>query len=180
MAPLAPGKQDTFVYIEGKHSYAQGSTSYTLKRYTVSTRTTTTIISGPESPAFGAQISTDGQWVILNPFISGQRAIQLVQMDGQGLQTLYCSGDMGWIQWSPDNKYVAFVDASNQDQSKWTFNLLTVATGAIQTKPHDSTHVLEFPLAWIDNTHLYVVSGLLPGEGSWKLSLLDLTTGTSK
>ena len=51
MAPLALGKQDSFVYLEGKRSYAQGSTPYTLKRYTVSTRTATTIISGPESPA---------------------------------------------------------------------------------------------------------------------------------
>jgi len=179
MAPLALGRQNTFVYIEGKQQ--QQPTTYTLKRYTVSTRTTTAILSVPDTQFFGANISADGRWVLLNPFISGQRAIQLVRMDGQGLQTLYCSGDMGWIQWSPDNKYVAFVDVPTDfDKSKWTFKLLTVATGAIQTKPHDSTHVLEFPQAWLDNTHLYVVSGLLPGEGSWKLSLLDLTTGTSK
>jgi eukaryotic-like serine/threonine-protein kinase len=180
MAPIALGKQDTFVYIEGKQSYAQGSTTYTLKRYTVSTRTTTTIISGPESPAFGGQISIDGQWVILNPFILGQRAIQLVRMDGQGLQTLYCGGDSGWLQLSPDNKYVAFVGMAGQGQSTWTFKLLNTTTGTIQTKPHDNTHVLEAPLAWLDNTHLYVASGLGPGEGSQKLSLLDITTGTIK
>ena len=180
MAPLALGKQDSFVYIEGKHSYAQGATTYTLKRYNVSTRTATTIISGPESPAFGGQISTDGQWIILNPFISGQRAIQLVRTDGQGLQTLYCGSDSSWLQWSPDNKYVAFVDIAGQSQSTWTFKLLNTITGTIQTKPHDSTHVLEFPLAWIDNTHLYVQTGLIPGEGSNTLSLLDITTGTIK
>ena len=180
MAPLALGKQDSFVYLEGKHSYAQGSTTYTLKRYAVSTRTATTIISGPESPAFGAQISADGQWVILNPFISGQRAIQLVRMDGKGVQTLYCGSDSGWLQWSPDNKYVAFVDIAGQSQSTWTFKLLNTTTGTIQTKPHDSTHVLEFPLAWLDNTHLYVQTGFIPGEGSNKLSLLDITTRTVK
>ena len=180
MAPLALGKQDSFVYIEGKHSYAQGATTYTLKRYNVTTRTAITIISGSESPAFGAQISADGQWIILNPFISGQRAIQMVRMDGQGLQTLYCGNDSGWLQLSPDNKYVAFVDIAGQSQSTWTFKLLNTTTGTIQTKPHDSTHVLEFPLAWLDSTHLYVQTGFIPGEGSNKLSLLDITTGTSK
>jgi len=180
MAPLALGKQDSFVYIEGKQPYAQGSSAYTLKRYTVTTRTATTIISGPESLAFGGQISADGQWVILNPFILGQRAIQLVRMDGQGLQTLYCGQDSGWIQLSPDNKYVAFVDIAGQGQSTWTFKLLNTTTGTILTKPHDRTHVLEFPLAWLDSTHLYVISGLVLGEGSDNLSLLDITTGTSK
>ena len=180
MAPLALGKLDSFVYIEGKQPYALGSSAYTLKRYTVSTRTSTTIISGPESPAFGGQVSTDGQWVILNPFILGQRAIQLVRMDGQGLQTLYCGADSGWLQLSPDNKYVAFVNLAGQGQSTWTFKLLNTTTGTIQIKPHDSTHVLEAPLAWLDNTHLYVVSGLGPREGSPKLSLLDIATGTIK
>jgi eukaryotic-like serine/threonine-protein kinase len=180
MTPLALGKQGTFVYIEGKQPPEQQPTTYTLKRYTVSTRTTTAILSVPDTMFFGAQISADGQWVMLNPFVSGQRAIQLVRSDGQGLQTLYCGRDSGWLQWSPDNNYVAFVDMSGQDPSTWTFKLLNGATGAIQTKPHDSTHVLDFPLAWLDNSHLYVGTGAIPGEGSNKLSLLDITTGTIK
>jgi eukaryotic-like serine/threonine-protein kinase len=173
MAPLTLGKQESFVYLEESM----------LKRYTVSTRMTTEIVPLSSSQIAWATMSADGQWVIFvgNLGESGQRAIQLVRMDGQGLQTLYCSSDFGWMQLSPDNKYVAFIDVGpDSDLSKGTLKLLNTTTGTVETKLHDSTHVLEGPVAWLDNTHLYVVSGFGPGEGSQKLSLLDMTTGTSK
>ncbi|MGZ3626414.1 MAG: TolB family protein [Ktedonobacteraceae bacterium] len=183
--PLVLGKQDTFVYLEGKQQ--QQPTTYTLKRYTVSTRTTTAILSVPDTYYFGAQISADGQWVILmNPFVSRQAAIQLVRMDGQELQTLYCApgvpgAGIGWMQWSPDNKYVAFVDTASTDQSTWTFKLLNTATGAMQTTPRDSNHLLAAPQAWLDPTHLLVIMvGLPEGGEKEELSLLDITTGISK
>jgi hypothetical protein len=178
MAPLALGKQATFVYFEGGQSPQQGPVSYTLKRYTVSSRTTATVMSVPDTPFFGAQISADGQWVMLNPFLSGQRALQVVRMDGQGLQTLYCGSDFGWVQWSPDNTYVAFVALGTPpgDPGKWTFNLLNTVTGTLQTKARDSSHLLAFPQAWLDPTHLLVGESGLPGEGSNTLSLLDITT----
>jgi len=176
MAPLALGKQDTFVYLEGKQQ--QQPTTYTLKRYTVSTRTTTAILSVPDTYYFGAQVSADGQWVILNPFLSDHRAIQLVRMDGQGLQTLYCGNDFGWMQWSPDNKYVAFVDSGTPAA---TFKLLNTTTGTIQTTPRDSNYTLAAPQAWLDPTHLLVImAGLPEGGGKEELSLLDITTGISK
>ena len=181
MTPLALGNQNTVVYAESQPPLFH-PTSVTLKRYSISTRTTTDIVTLPNTNIYEAQISADGQWVLLHAYVSNRIGIQLVRMDGQMMQTLYCSGDLGGIQWSPDNKYVAFVDAGTpgSDLSTSTFNLLAVATGAIQTKPHDSTHLLYIPLAWLDNTHLYVETGALPGEGSTKLSLLDITTGTSK
>jgi len=114
---------------------------------------------------------------------AGQRGIQLVRMDGQRMQTLYCGSDFGWMQWSPDNKYVAFVDPGTppwQDPSKQTFKLLNTTTGTIQTKARDSSHLLPFPQAWLDPTHLLVVQSGLPGEESNKLSLLDITTWTIK
>ncbi len=162
MAPLALGKQDTFVYLEGSQPTQQGSGSYTLKRYTVSTHTTTALLSVPDTYYFGAQVSADGQWVILNPFLSDHRAIQLVRMDGQGLQTLYCGNDFGWMQWSPDNKYVAFVDSGTPAA---TFKLLNTTTGTIQTTPRDSNHMLAAPQAWLDPTHLLVIMAGLPEEG---------------
>jgi len=180
MAPLALGKQDTLVYLAGSPASEQQPISNALKRYTISTRTTTEIVPLPSSQIAGAFMSADGQWVIFVGNVGDKRGLQLVRMDGQGLQTLYCSGDLGFMQLSPDNKYVAFIDASNQDQSKWTFKMLNTTTGTIETKPHDSTHALMVPEAWLDTTHLYVVSGFGPGEESHKLSLLDITTGTLK
>jgi eukaryotic-like serine/threonine-protein kinase len=186
MAPLALGKQDTLVYLAGSPASEQQPISNALMRYTVSTRTTTEIVPLPSSQVAGASMSADGQWVIYIGNVGGsgqyKRGIQLVRMDGQGLQTLYCSGDLGFMQLSPDNKYVAFIDVGTpgSDPSKETLKLLNTTTGTIETKPHDSTHPLEGPVSWLDNTHLYVVSGLGLGEGSSKMSLLDITTGTSK
>jgi hypothetical protein len=186
MAPLALGKQDTLVYLEGSPASEQQPISNALKRYTISTRMTTEVVPLPSSQVAWATMSADGKWVIYVGNVGGsgqnKRGIQLVRMDGQGLQTLYCSGDFGWMQLSPDNKYVAFIDVGTlgSDPSTQTFKLLNTTTGTIETKPHDSTHPLEGPVAWLDNTHLYVVSGLGPGEGSQKLSLLDITTGTLK
>ncbi len=159
MAPLARGSQNTLVYSALQGPAGGEPTASTLKRYTVSTRTTTDIVTLPPADP---QISADGQWVLLHTSVSGQDALQLIRMDGQGLQTLYCSksrGGFGWIQWSPDKKYVALVDVSSQDQSAWTFTLLNVATGGPQTKRQDSHHVVYLPLKWLDNTHLYT-SGL--------------------
>lgn len=184
MAPFTPGNQATFVYLEANQQAQQGPASYTLKRYTVSTRTATNLLSGSYNPAIAPQISANGQWVMLNPILSGGKAIQLVRMDGQELQTLYCAygDDFGWVQWSPDNKYVAFVDLGTpgSDLSKWTFKLLNTTTGTIQTKTRDHNHLLAFPEAWLDPTHLLVIWSGLPGEGSNTLSLLDITTWTSK
>jgi hypothetical protein len=166
MVPLALGKQNTVVY----------SQTLVLKRYTVSTKTTNVIMLG-NGAILEARISADGQWVLLHTNISDVAAIQLVRMDGQGLQTLYCaSGNgFGWMQWSPDNKYVAFIDAQG-DQSTWTFKLLNVVTGAIQTTGYDSKHLLYFPLEWLDNTHLYA-SSFTPGTVPSNLYLVDTITG---
>lgn len=176
MAPLALGRQNTVVYSEVQGPLPD-PTSVTLKRYTVSTRTTTPIVTLPHTNIYTAQISTDGQWVLLYTLISHRGAIQLVRMDGRGLQTLYCgsSGGFGWMQWSPDNKYVAFIDTLG-DQTTWTFKLLNVVTGAIQTTGYDGKHLLYVPLEWLDKTHVYV-SSFTPGTVPSNLYLLDTRTG---
>ncbi len=179
MAPLALGRQNSVVYTEIQGPVAN-PTSVTLKRYTVSTRTTTEIVTLPHTNIYTAQISADGQWVLLYTVISHRGAIQLIRMDGQGLQTLYCggSGGIGWMQWSPDKKYVAFVDipSPDQPQSTWTFNLLTIATGMYQTKGPDSQHVLYIPQVWLDNTHLYMSDLHVDTHASGYLYLLDSNT----
>ena len=109
LTPLALGNQNTVVYAESQPPLFH-PTSVTLKRYTISTRTTTDIVTLPNTNIYEAQISADGQWVLLHTNVSNQPAIQLVRIDGQMLQTLYCSAGLAGMQWSPDNKYVAFVD----------------------------------------------------------------------
>ena len=190
MTPLALGKQDTLVYSEIRGN-PLSPTSVTLKRYNVSTRTATEIVTLQNTNIYEAQISADGQWVLLHTMISDRPAIQLVRMDGQALQTLYCSPTLpgfGWMQWSPDQKYVAFQESGPPpgengtpppDPSQVPFKLLNTTTGAIQTKTRDSNQMLGAPQAWLDPTHLLVIRTASPGEIQ-KLSLLDIATWTIK
>ena len=114
-----------------------------LKRYDTTTGSTTVIVTVP-AYRDDAQVSADGQWVLFATISHRSFAIQLVRMDGQGLQTLYCSssGETVWdLEWSPDQKYLAFKDGFQN------VYLLTVATGAYRLEvPPSSTKNGIFPV----------------------------------
>jgi eukaryotic-like serine/threonine-protein kinase len=173
MAPLVLGSHANLVYVE---SQVEGTnpTAGLLKRYDPATRSTTVMASVP-SPIYEAQVSADGQWVLFTSTVFQRPAIQMVRMDGQGLQTLYCSARPGQdvaadLEWSPDQKYLAFTDGSEG------VYLLTVATGAYRLEVPNSNDTFYNPRIWLDTTHLYLLAG--PGEGGWPyLDLLDIHTG---
>ena len=82
-------------------------------------------------------------------------ALQLVRMDGQGLQTLYCSYTeqfgLGSIEWSPDQKTVAFMDGN--------IDLLELATGHLQVLLLEpTTGIWASPATWLDDAHIYMTS----------------------
>ncbi|MBE3560003.1 MAG: hypothetical protein IMW89_12360 [Ktedonobacteraceae bacterium] len=158
MAPLAPGSHTNranVVYVEKQQ---QGSI---LKRYDITTRSATTIVSLSQASVAEAQVSADGQWVLFVTLFSDHSSLQLVRMDGQGLQTLYCStggtqSGIADIEWSPDQKHVAFTEKQN-------VSLLTVATGAQRVIVRASADLDYVPRTWLDNTRLYL-SGLIRGS----------------
>src|SRR5579859_5329628 len=84
MAPLMGGRDQTIVYISNTASTGN------LRRYDVSRAQTTTIVSLPHVKISDAQVSTDGRSVLFLSQVGGRPAIQLIRLDGQGLQTLYC------------------------------------------------------------------------------------------
>jgi hypothetical protein len=68
---------------------------------------TTNLTSVSGGSLTDAQVSTDGQYVL---FISG-RKLQMIRINGQGLQTLYCypqstgvPGGLANLLWSPKHK----------------------------------------------------------------------------
>ncbi len=97
-------------------------------------------------------------------------------MDGQGLQTLYCSANgvqygVSNLEWSPDQKYVAFLEDSN-------VYLLNIATGTYRLALSHTNNLSYAPRTWLDNTRLYL-TGSLPGTETPPLqnvSLLDITS----
>src|SRR5205807_256091 len=112
------------VYVE---NIGQGNaTTGTLWRYDITSHQRIRIIQIANGGISDPQISADGQWVLfvlnvygpsqVTPFYS---KLQMVRLDGQGLQTLYCSAStpaagapstINNLQWSPDQHTVAFVE----------------------------------------------------------------------
>ena len=174
IATLVRGSHTNVVYVQIQK---QGGTpiSGTLKRYDIATKSETIIVRLPNTSINAAQVSADGQWVLFGASVANRSAIQLVRVDGQGLQTLYCGmndghGGVGALQWSPDQKYVAFLENDS-------VYLLDVATGTYRLEVSRNNNLYYVPRTWLDNTRLYL-SGLLLGTESLplKLYLLDITS----
>jgi hypothetical protein len=174
IAPLVLGSHANVVYV---YNQGRGSTPHPLagilKRYDSTTRSETVIITVSHASIDQAQVSDDGQWVLFSTQVSDRSAIQLVRIDGQGLQTLYCAArgeQVGALAWSPDQHYLAFQEGLN-------VYLLRVATGAYWLEVHPSTNRYYVPRTWLDNTRLYM-AGLVVGTETppLNLSLLDIST----
>lgn len=154
MAPLAHSNQQVVVYVD------TSSAKSALKTYNVSTKQTTTLTSvsgGSQVALTGAQVSTDGQYVM---FITGTK-LQMIRIDGQGLQTLYCyqqaiPGTLTNLLWSPNQQLVAF-----EEPSPWggpagpVVRLLNLNDGSMRTLAHSGDHVAIRLAAWAGNTQLY-------------------------
>ena len=111
----------------------------------------------------------------------------MVRLDGQGLQTLYCSAStvaagapssITDIQWSPDQHTVAFVEEFTPtvggDYFPAYLHILNASGGKVQKL----TTILGTgppPLAWLDNTHLYMLVASQVGPDG--IYLLDTPNG---
>ena len=174
MAPLVRGSHANVVYEEYQGQFAHPIAGL-LKRYDTTTRRTTVMVTEPHTEISDAQVSADGQWVVFATSASGRFAIQLVRMYGQGLQTLYCStsSESVWdLEWSPDQKYLAFNEGDN-------LYLLTMATGAYRLEaPGSSTKGTGYlSRTWLDSTHLYLTPIFATETPPLlHLSLLDIST----
>jgi dipeptidyl aminopeptidase/acylaminoacyl peptidase len=173
LAPLALGNHQAIVYIAA----AQGAT--TLYRYDVITGVKTQIVQGTNETISEAQISADGQWIL---FVSGTASapgkLQLVRMDGQGLQTLYCDSTSSRFQWATNQQLIAF---ESKSESTDFVKLLRVTDGTIETA---LSQPLNTPYAyalrtWLDTTRLYLTryDTDVPPDA---LAVLDLQKGLNQ
>jgi hypothetical protein len=171
----------------------QGSaTTGALWRYDLTSHQRIRIVQIANGGIFNPQISMDGRWILFtsNVYGSSQNSplyskLQMVRLDGQGLQTLYCSGAtaatgaptfINNLQWSPDQHTVAFLEEYTPtvagDYYPVFLHILHISGGKVQKL---STYMgAALPaLAWLDNTHLYMLlAGQALPEGIY---LLDIT-----
>ncbi len=131
MPPLTAGNHPNLVYVS-----QQGGSSI-LQRYNVTTGSLQTILQTHATETIQeANVSPDGQWVLLVSLLQDQFALQLVRVDGQYLQTLYCapaqtSTDAALL--SPDQRFLVF-NQVNQDESISMLYLLDMTTGKLRTE----------------------------------------------
>lgn len=174
MRHLALGQLQNLVYIYNEVPQNTSNSFGHLRRYDVSNGHKAEVVSSGLS-IDQAQISADGQWILFlsipDPRGDSQHAamLQLVRMDGEGLQTLYCfpTANYTWgvtskklavaFQWSVDQKSI-LISMNIAGTSSHIF-LLDVASGAIRQlfqDQNDSTYYYS-QATWLDNTHFYII-----------------------
>jgi hypothetical protein len=134
-APLALGTHQTIVYTINEGPFGSPTLAI-IRRYDVATGVKTDIVSLPGVSFAHAQLSPDGQWVLFTATDKlGSIKLQVVRLDGQGLQTLYCTTKPGLnsLQWSPTQKFLAFTAGGPGNAEKSVY-LLDVASGALQVE----------------------------------------------
>ncbi len=158
--PLALGKHPAIVYDDDEGTQ-DAPISATLKRYDTTTGMTTQIVTLAGAATGSTQISPDRQWVLFTTKTNGQSVLQMVRMDGQGLQTLYCSSTgISQPYWSHDQKWIAFTYfVTSTAGLNESLVLVNTTNGTLLTQPFpqgSGDGLLTFtPIAWVDNTHLY-------------------------
>jgi hypothetical protein len=162
MATLALGNHQNIVYIVNEFQ-AQTPTFGTLKRLDIKTGTKTEIVKIARTSISDAQVSADGQWILFVSVTTNQDKLQLVRMDGQGLQTLYCASPasnganptsaLNNLEWSVNQQLTAFNSYTGSGSYLY---LLNMRNGSLQTELSTISSVIDTPLTWLDNIRLYV------------------------
>jgi len=157
MPSMTLGSHSTIVYIVNEGTFAN-PTFGTLKRYDVVTGVKVEVVKMANTYIASAQVSANGQWLLFVAQSAGQVRLQLIRMDGQYLQTLYCGagspqGSILDEQWSTNQHLVVFLQVL---QSGTAIYLLNVTNGALQVELPAVQTLTFAPRTWLDNTRVYV------------------------
>src|SRR6266568_2476891 len=163
MPSMTLGTHPTIVYIVNE------GTAGTLKRYDVVTGAKVEIVKLASTNISEAQVSANGQWLLFVAHVAGQVKLQLIRMDGQFLQTLYC-GNPDQVEWN--QQLVVFEDAQGT-------LLLNMTTGALQVELSPSSNPSIHPRTWLDKTRVYVTLQFVDGPPE-SVAVLDTSKGPNQ
>lgn len=166
--PLALKNRTTLIYL------VIDATASTLKRYDLAAGQRTEIVHLPGVTITSAQVSADGQWVL---FAAGPK-LQVVRVDGRGLQTLYCDPALGAFQWSTNQQWIAFETRSG---NTGLLKILAVGNGVVKiafSQPLNTPYTYQLR-TWLDNSRLYLTrtDTDVPPDS---LAILDLNKGLNQ
>jgi eukaryotic-like serine/threonine-protein kinase len=185
-AHLALGSHANIVYIVNEQS-GNTPTFGTLKRYDTTNGQKTEIVKLPGTSISAAQLSADGQWLLFVAIVSKQARLELVRMDGKGLQTLYCasaasngadpSSAISYIQWSSDQKLIAFDSYTDAGAALY---ILSIQSGTLQKDLSTVSAGMIYPIrTWLDTTRLYIAGPMIDAP-SGALYILDTSKGSNQ
>ena len=186
-ATLALGTHQDYIYAYNDTSDSGTTTSY-IRKYDLASGTKTDIIHFDNSRISEARISTDDQWILFVRSLGSQNLLQLLRLDGQGLQTLFCqpatdsNETISYVQWSPDQHKVVFM--AGHDLSTASVDVLDLTTGTVQADlaaPAPGAHA-GYPHSWLDNTHVYLTGFVANATGTagHDIYILDTTHGAGQ
>jgi len=168
MPALRLGNNQNIVYLSNTSDEGRGSSGgglFFLKRYDVQTKASSIILNLHGDTFETAQLSLDGQWVLFTSLINSTSQIQLVRIDGQYLQTLYCAPSglevdpthTTGMQWSPDQKQIIFNQGASASATQSVY-LLQLSNGTLQRvlAPSASIFSQYIPRTWLDNQRVYI------------------------
>lgn len=170
MPSMTLGSHQTIVYIVNEGTPSQ-PTAGTLKRYDVVTGAKVEIVKLASTYISEAQVSANGQWLLFVAHVAGQVKLQLIRMDGQFLQTLYC-GNPNQVQWSNNQQLIVFSDSSS-------IYLLNVTNAVLQAELTLSGGVSVHPRTWLDNIRAYVTLQFPDGPPE-SVAILDTSKGSNQ
>ncbi len=177
MRPLALGSHQNLVYIYNEVPHNTSIAYGHLRRYDA-TNGQKADVATSGIQILRAQVSSDGQWVLFLSMPDPRGGLhvvmlQLVRLDGQGLQTLMClpysgpgGGPLGKptisFQWSVDEKSILLsYDVLDHTTYKATskITVLNVSTGTLKPiflDQGDDLYTYSL-VTWLDNTHAYII-----------------------
>lgn len=171
MPPLATHGKQTLVYMNNDR--LNGGT---LIRLDTATSKKTVIYASTTTNFTHAQVSTDGQWILFVSTAHNLSKLQLIRMDGQGLQTLYCDTldavlGSNSIVWSNNQHSIVF----SLYGPKGNISFLDVRTGHVHVSLVTPMQIVTM----LDNTRVYVALPATDAPPS-TLALLDTSKGANQ
>jgi len=134
-----------------------------LIRYELASQKKTILLDLANATISDTQLSPDGHFIVFVTQVNDRPAIQMVRIDGQNLQTLYCApnnnGLVNFIDnllWSPDQQQIVFrvpnvINAKSAPQ----IQLLNLSTGTLQTLITPAGNTGYIPRSWSTANQIY-------------------------
>ena len=184
MPPITTGTHANVVFFTNNNPNRTGLTGL-LERYDTVTRQSATIISMPGVKIEEAQLSRDGQWILLIAYVTDHDELRLVRIDGQHLQTLLAAppyAGLNSAQWSPNQQYIVFDQQPPESGPTITY-LLDIQHAQLHplltsgSQPNAPAYT---PRKWLNDTQVALVSSQGPNSTAQNIYILDISKTASQ